>query len=203
MGNKDFSDFLLTEYENIAAAFFNSREVLAKWVKYYLVVMAAPFSFIAFIYKERPDNFNIFALPATLAILISLIGVIGLLLSFVIIESGIDSVLYARTVNGVRKYFVDRSGVTNKREYVVLPTDIKKPAYIGFGDLAWITIITGMINSFYVSLAIPQVQIVRQLYINYINQTSLSITIFTTLLIAHPVYYAIAARSKDKKYGRH
>jgi len=168
-----------------------------------LVVMAAPFSFIAFIYKEKPDDFNIFTLPATLAILISLIGVIGLLLSFVIIESGIDSVLYARTVNGLRKYFVDKSDIGNIREYLVLPTDIKKPAYLGFGDLAWITIITGMINSFYISISIPQVQMLKQLYVSYVNQIPLTAIIFSILLIAHPVYYITAAKCKDKKYGRH
>lgn len=201
MPENDFSDFLLKEYENIAQAFFNSREVLAKWVKYYLVVMAAPFSFIAFIYKDKPEKFNIFALPDTLSILIAVIGLIGLFLAFIIVESGVDSVLYARSVNGIRKYFIDKAHLTNPKDYIVLPYDTKKPDYIGFGDLTWTTIVTGVINSFYISLAIPQINITKIIYFCYLSQKSMTIILFVLLLALHPIYYVYAAKAKERKYG--
>ena len=194
MSNKDFSDFLLTEYENIAAAFFNSREVLAKWVRYYLLVMAAPFSLIAFIYKDVPEKFNIFALPVTLLILIAITGIIGLLLSFVIIQSGIDTVLYARTVNGIRKYFVDDSGINSIKPYLVLPIDTSKPAYFKYDDLFFISILTGIINSSYIGISITQL-------VNTSHKLLFTVIIFFILLITHPFFYRWASNIKDKEYG--
>lgn len=198
--NKDFSDFLLAEYEYIAAAFFNSRDVLAKWVKYYLLVMAAPFSFIAFIYKADPNSFNISRLPSTLTILITLIGLIGIFLSFIIIESGLDSVLYARTVNGIRKYFADNENLENIKRYIVLPVDTNTPDYLKFGELFWITIITGIVNSFYIALAMPQNCIVKTLYVDRISQITVSVTLFFIMLVLHIVYYIVASIVKNKKY---
>jgi hypothetical protein len=209
MPDNDISDFLLKEYENIAQAFFNAREVLAKWVKYYLLVMAVPFSFIAFIYKDQPKNFNIFELPETLSILISLIGLIGLFLSFIIIDSGIDSILYARTVNGIRKFFLDREPTLtihdnqfiNTRDYTVLPDSKKKPAYLSCGELAWITIVTSLIDSFYLSMGFPQISFLKDIYKEYICQNKLIPIIFFISLIIHVFYYVIASMRKENKYG--
>lgn len=201
MRNKEFTDFLLAEYENIAAAFFNSRDVLAKWVKYYLLVMAAPFSFIAFIYKTEPNSFDILKLPSTLTILITLIGFIGFFLSFIIIDSGLDSILYARTVNGIRKYFADNENLQNIKRYIVLPVDTNTPKYLKIGELFWITIVTGIINSFYIAIAMPQNCIVKTLYLDRISQTAVTITMFIILLVLQITYYVLASITKDKKYG--
>lgn len=61
MGNdNNMQNFLLKEYEKIADAFFDAREVTSRWVKYYLLVVAVPFSFIAFIYKDHSDRVQYF-----------------------------------------------------------------------------------------------------------------------------------------------
>ena len=192
----DISDFLLKEYENIAQAFFNSREVLSKWVKYYLIVMAVPFSFIAFLYKEKPDTFDIFNMSQTLSFLILGIGVIGFFLSFIIIECALDSVLYARSVNGVRKFFVDRSIKNdNLVGCIVLPTMTNKPSYRGF-EKFWITSFVALINSFYISFGFVQLFLK-----NLVNYRIIIILIFFVLCLVHYLYFIFAVSQKKRSYG--
>jgi len=203
MPSNDLSDFLLKEYESIAQAFFEARETTAKWVKYYLLIMAVPFSFIAFIYKDKPGQFDIFCLPDTLSILLSLIGVVGLFLAFIIIESVTDSILYARSVNGIRKIFLDRENdqFRNIRQYVVLPDDIRKPSYLGFKELLWITIITALINSFYISIGFTQVSALKEKYIAFFALKTMMIWLFLVFVILHIAFYIFSSINKEKKYG--
>lgn len=198
----DIESFLLKEYENIAQAFFDAREITAKWVKYYLLIIAMPFSFIAFIYKDKPEKFDILSLPDTLSMLFTLVGLIGLFLAFIIIESVTDSILYARTVNGIRKYYLDKKGDQFKeylRQYVVLPDDIKKPSYLGFKELLWITIITALIDSFY--LSVGSAQLILSNNIICIELKSLRSIIFIFILMVHFGFYFYSAVNKEKKYG--
>ncbi len=198
MPGNDISDFLLKEYERISQAFFEARETTAKWVKYYLLIMAAPFSFIAFMYKDKPRDFDISSLPDTLSNLMWLIGLVGMFLAFIIIESSTDNILYARAVNGIRKIFMDRDNeqFANIRQYVILPTDIKRPRYLGWKKTLWITIITGLINSSYVGIGLSQIPFFK-------NQPAwpfgwvLGILFF----IIHLAFYIINSLRKEKKDG--
>jgi len=108
MSNNDFSDFLLKEYENIAKAYFSAHELTAKWFKFYLLILASPFSIIVLIYHNTSAEFDLFNLSSTISLLIFVIGILSMFISFIIINSRLDASLYARTVNGVRKYFTDQ-----------------------------------------------------------------------------------------------
>jgi hypothetical protein len=198
MPANDISDFLLKEYERISQAFFEARETTAKWVKYYLIIMAAPFSFFAFMYKDKPRDFDISLLPDTLSNLMWLIGFVGMFLAFIIIESSTDNILYARAVNGIRRIFMDRENeqFANIRQYVILPTDIKKPRYLGWKKTLWITIITGIINSCYISIGLSQTQFFK-------NKASCPIGWMLGILffIIHLAFYIINSLRKEKKDG--
>jgi hypothetical protein len=204
MPNNDFTDFMLKEYECIAQAFFESREVLTKWFKYYLLVMALPFSFFALLYKEKPNDFNIYSLPSTLSILCTLIGFIGLFITFVMINAAYDSILYARSVNGVRQYF---SEIENKihvndpdkliSKYLVLPVVINIPQYRN-QFLTWIVVSATMINSFYLSLGISQIKSVKNMYFNSFYPISFCILLFAVFVLVHIGYYHITAQRNEK-----
>lgn len=58
MPSNDISYFLLKEYECLSEAFFEARDVTAKWIKYYLIIMAAPFSFVAIIKQGAKEYCN-------------------------------------------------------------------------------------------------------------------------------------------------
>lgn len=203
-GDNNLQSFLLKEYEKIAEAFFDAREVTSKWVKYYLLVAAVPFSFIAFIYKDYPEEFNFACIPDTLAYLFSLIGLIGLFLTFIIVNSGTDSILYARAVNGIRKYYVD---LAKKHDfdllpYIVLPYDVNIPKYINLGgELSLIVFISGLINSIYLGIGFSGISIVHSVYKTVISQTKFTVVIIILSILIHGAYYIKSAKNKEKMYG--
>ncbi len=197
MPENDISDFLLKEYERISQAFFEARETTAKWVKYYLIIMAAPFSFIALMYKDKPSDFDMSNLPATLSSVMWLIGLVGMFLAFIIIESSTDNILYARAVNGIRKIFMDRENeyFSNIGQYVILPIDIKKPNYLGWKKTLWITSITGIINSSYLGIGLSQVQFFKS------STCPIGWILGIIFFIIHLSFYIINSLRKEKKDG--
>lgn len=198
---------MLKEYEHLAEAYFNSHEITAKWVKYYLIVMAAPFSLIAFIYKDEPNNFNFFCLSNTLAIFIGIIGLLGLLIALITLNVRLDTTMYARAVNGVRKYFWDKEREKNKSlniildelKYRVLPDDVKQPKFVKISDLVWLTLLMGLVNSFYLSIGISQMSICKEFAPVIYQKPKL---IFFLFIVLHILYYLIVAFIKEKKYPK-
>lgn len=208
MANKDIADFLLTEYENVAKAFFNSYDIGARWVRYYLIILAVPFSFSAFIYHNKADQFDLFNLPSSIAILISVIGVLNILVSYIVIDLRLDSILYARTVNGIRKYFIEQILKTDElkpntkiNEYVLLPTDINKPSFLEFsGDLFFLTTFMVVINSLYISFGITQIKSLKDIYFSYLPQFAMSIIFLILGIIIQFLIFMRASKKKEKDY---
>lgn len=209
MNNKDIIDFLLIEYENIAKAYFNAHEITAKWFKYYLLMLATPFSIIALIYNNSVAEFDLLKLPNTIAILIFLVGLLCTFVSFIIINSRLDATLYARSVNGIRKYFVDQEGENKGNskikvdKYLVLPTDIKRPAFLKFiGDLTTLVMVMAITNSFYLGIGLAQIQqiiIKPNLCMSFC--WSFSIT-FCISIIIHLSYYIFFSKRKEHTYTK-
>jgi hypothetical protein len=202
----DFSDYVLKEYERLSEAYFKSHENTATWIKYYLLIIAAPSSVIAFIYKGDPYHFYIFRLPEIIAILISMIGFLGILITFIIINLRIDSTLYARAVNGVRRFYLDiglelNGSKWNKCElekYLVLPTDTAHPKFFKFGsDLFWLTLMMGTVNSLYIMVGITQIQLIAMPCIK-----SVRFVLFLLLFLAHFLYYYLKGLNKEATYGK-
>jgi len=201
MPANDITDFLLKEYDRLSQAYFEARDITAKWVKYYLIIMAAPFSFIAFMFREKPLEFDFSHLPDTLSILMILVGTVGLFLAFIIIESAADNILYARAVNGIRKAFLDRESgqELNWRQYIILPDDIKKPRYLGWKKTLWITTITGLINSCYLSIGVSKLYIwYDKSMAHYWLATGI---IWLVFFIGHLAFYILDSQKKEEKYG--
>ncbi len=206
MANNDITDFLLKEYENVAQAFFNSYEVAAKWVRYYLIILAFPFSFVAIIYSDKKGIFDLFNLPNSIAILICLIGLLCLLISYIIIDLRLDSVLYARTVNGIRKYFVDQeknlhndNAVSNiLDECIVLPTNVNKPSFFKYhGDLFFLALFMSIVNASYISFGLIQVKQVKELNL---SSFSLFLSVFSFFALAQIWIFEKAAKKKESDY---
>ncbi len=209
MANKDITDFLLTEYENVAQAFFNSFDIGARWVRYYLIILAVPFSFIAVIYHSKADQFDLLNLPSSVAILIAVIGLLNVLVSYIVVDLRLDSILYARTVNGIRKYFIDQilkpeelNSGSKIDEYVLLPTDINKPSFLKFklGDLFFLTIFMALINSLYFSLGVTQIKSFKDYYSCCISQFTMFITLFISVVIIQFIVFFKASKKKETDY---
>lgn len=195
----DMSDFFMKEYENIAQAYFNSHELAAKWMKFYLIILAVPFSFIAFIFSKKPEQLDLLNLPNTISILIFVVGIINTVLSFLIIHSRMDTTLYARTINGIRKYFYDhnKDRIENLKQYIILPIDATKPHFLRYrGDRFLLLILTSFVNSLYLGYGFSQIKILQD-EISYLW----GMVIFIVSILMHFLYYIYAAKRLESRYG--
>jgi uncharacterized HAD superfamily protein len=84
-----------------------------------------------------------------------LISIIGFLSCCYLMSINFDSILYARTVNGIRKFFYDKyyksdEAINSKEDqYRVLPKNTSQPKYIQKHSFGTIVIAFAMINSIY------------------------------------------------------
>ena len=206
MSNNDITDFLLKEYENIAQAYFSAHELTAKWFKFYLLIIASPFSIIVFVYNNKSVEFDLFKLSSTISILMFVIGFLSTLVSFIIINSRLDASLYARTVNGIRKYFLDQEiNITVElrhlkkiNEYIILPIDTKKPKFLKYeGDLFILIIIMSLINAFYIAHGCTQI-----IKFTGYCKVLLFLMIFIFVIVLHLLYYYSFANKKENTYSK-
>ena len=127
-------------------------------------------------------DFNFNNLPNIISTYFLLVGIIGMLLSFIVLNSRLDSTLYARSVNGVRKYFKDihKSKITddNIDQYFVLPDNVNLPSFMKLGDLSILVALMSLLDAFYICLGLPQISSVKTLYIGCISQTNISYFVF-------------------------
>jgi hypothetical protein len=204
--NKDLTDFMLEEYKNIAQAYFNSHDTTAKWVKFYLILMASPFSIILFVYKNDPSGFDYNNLPNLISSSILLIGFLSTHLSFIILNSRLDSTLYARTVNGIRRYFKDnyKKDFPNSdiEKYFVLGDNVNVPKFFKIGDITLLVLFMSVANSLFVGLGLSQISNIKRLYSYYISQNTMSILIFCLFATSHWVYCYNSANKKSKTYTK-
>lgn len=129
-----FDEFLLAEYNNIAQAHFNTVNSLANFIKHYIAIASVPLAAAAIILNAEGSKATQFfgEYPLTLPLFLTMVSVIGLVVLAYVINIRFDTLLYARTVNGIGKYFYDRSQLTFEDEIKIraLPRTINLPNYV-------------------------------------------------------------------------
>lgn len=150
---KEFNDFQLEEYKNISQAHFKTIETISIFFRHYLLIMSIPIIVAGFFVKSEAlevyvaEYYQIFAL---LLIIISLLGY-GMLGWVIVLR--MDGVLYARTVNGIRKYFYNKINKDFERiiKTKVLPHATTKPRYFEPSFFGPVIFCFGIINATYFS----------------------------------------------------
>jgi len=113
MSNNDnnFDKFLLKEYSNISQAHFKSIETISTFFRYYLLIMSIPISAFAIFSQIAPNKdpllYIILQYKILIFIVLSSISIIGLFVFLYITNLRLDTMLYARVINGIRKKFYD------------------------------------------------------------------------------------------------
>jgi hypothetical protein len=154
---KAVDGFMLEEYKTIAQAHFDLQSGLRQSFRFYLGIVAIPFTVIAVALKD--PALSIVKLPEILAYLFVAMPSIGLLLFIHMMNTLFDLILYTRTVNGVRSYFVARSLYLTPSmtlpDFLKLPTDQRRPPYRqGPGEAYWwLFCLIAVINSAYAFVA--------------------------------------------------
>jgi hypothetical protein len=153
---KVFEAFLLAEYNNIANAHFNTVDSIANFMKNYIVIASVPFFVIGVLLsaKQSPDNALLAAVtqnptvPGTLMIGLSMVGlcVLGY-----IVNIRCDAILYARVVNGIRRYFYERAALAPSLEKAirVLPVDVQDPPYFESTYFGFVVAVFAIIGAAY------------------------------------------------------
>lgn len=132
---KAFEDYQLKEYERIAEAHFKTADAISSFFRYYLVIMALPATAAAFFWWHGEREPAVELPPALseplLGLVLLVVASVGYCLMLYLSNLRMDGLLYARTVNGIRKYFYDRSNAPMgvKLRTRVLPQTPHTPPY--------------------------------------------------------------------------
>jgi len=192
-----FSDFLLAEYENIAGAHFRAIQTITSFFRYYLLIMSVPVSAIAFLLNwgghEAPGQLVWrFQFPAYLGLFA--VSVVGLFVYLYILNLRFDAVLYARVINGVRKYYYDRSGAPawEQARLRVLPQTTAVPHYVEPRYFLPVVLVFGLVNSSYLAGAM---YVLNSLRFDFSVWSQ-----FLSMLGLHVATYYWYAEHRDRAY---
>jgi hypothetical protein len=113
-----FEKFLLDEYEYIANAHFNAVATISQFFKHYVTMIGLPLAAIPVVIKIFPEPAKAIAklkgYEPVVMIASILVFVIGLCMMLYIVSLQNVSLLYARTVNGIRNYFYGIAGLEDE-----------------------------------------------------------------------------------------
>ncbi len=139
MASDKFHEFLLAEYDHIADAHFKTNETITSLFQQYFTIAALPFTALAVavgILGTIADSRG--ALVLTSALLI-VVAVTGLMVLIHMSNLRFDTLLYARTINALRKYYYDHNNSLELSSLIrmrVLPQSHLVPRYLeGFEGL--------------------------------------------------------------------
>lgn len=158
--DKVFNGFLHQEYSHIADAHFKTNESISAFFKHFLVIMSIPIAIIAYFFSAvKTEAFLTKTFLSLSPIIFSILFVISLIGFFVllyVVNLRMDAILYARTINGIRKYFYDRAkiDINVKLRMRVLPQTTFEPRYHEKSYFWPVVVSFGLFNSLYLFLAI-------------------------------------------------
>ena len=152
-------EFMLAEYQTIAAAHFDLHNGLRQNFRFYLGLIAAPVTVFA-IYKD--PHIEVFQMPQVMLLLFIVITALGFLMFLNMINTRFDIILYTRAVNGVRLYFKIRADQASNTVFEAarkLPIDKNKPPYNEGWTRAysWLFILIGLVNSAYLYVVLENI----------------------------------------------
>ncbi len=215
MSNK-FEEFQIEEYKNISNAHFETNKQIGIFFRYFLLIASAPALIFIWFGKDIyllnsliNGNEDVLLRNIFVGFFLLFISIIGLMSSFYLISLRLDSILYARTVNGVRKFFYNEENIKNEDHYRVLPKQTNIPKYFDIHTFGILIFTVAIINSIYFSLGtriiagignlfFPKFLGINLIYYNY--SFGETVIIFILFLIIHLVYYSIISKYRRMSY---
>jgi uncharacterized HAD superfamily protein len=151
-----YEKFLLSEYNHVAQAHFNTGTTITQFFQYYLLVVTIPITLAGAVLKISTGTLDVGVLIDSniapfLAVFLMVIAVVGLCMLAYITNLRLDALLYARTINGIRKYFTARSTLSIDEELWTrtLPRAIHQPRYGELRFFVWVVLAFAFMNSLY------------------------------------------------------
>ena len=185
--------FLTAEYQALIALDTARNTKLDGFLTLFMTLAAAPWALYALTFKDHSGVPTVSAIPSLVALAFVLTGILGALVAMMYIQVGFTIVLYMRSVNAIRGYFLE----SGTRLTFHLPIKPSVPPYYAKGS--------------YVDIAIAGMALVNSGYIvlgafNLVPGTGhLPLRIFGAFLlfllcwIGHRMYYRSQARTRDSR----
>ena len=202
----NFDRYLLEEYDHIAEAHFRVNETVTVFFRYYLLIMSLPISIIAALTVVRSNgSFLVDFLEAyvpLIATVFLIIGCAGFCVLVYLINLRMDGLLYARTVNAIRRHFFDNVPIDiyarfHKR---VLPQTPYQPRYFEPRYFSPVVFTMAFFNTFYLFCAVTlfgdlPIQDISLHNVPWFAWLALSLSLF-----AHPFVYWRASLHREHAY---
>ena len=156
----EFEGYLNAEYRHIAEAHFRTIEAISSFFRYYLLIMSLPVTLLALAIGITSQSENIleaiFGLGPLLAAILFVISVVGFGVLLYIISLRMDVVLYARTINAIRKHFYDSLDIdiNIKLRMRILPQTPFQPQYMEYQYFLPVVLSFALFNTFYLFWAL-------------------------------------------------
>lgn len=155
-----YEDFLLAEYDNVAQAHFKSIETISNFFRYYLLLMSVPVTIAGILYRVGMGDYSLARMATPnqplLPMALLVVSLVGLGVFAYVINLRLDVVLYARSVNAIRKHFYDKEETYTdlKLRFRVLPQSPSLPAYTEKSFFWPVVFVFAVLNSGYLLLAL-------------------------------------------------
>jgi len=213
--DKYFEKFQIEEYKNISNAHFETNKQIGIFFRYFLIISSTPALIFAWFGKNNPKfidsllygdyvSINLFV-----GFFLIFISIIGILSSFYLVSLRLDSILYARTVNGTRKYFYKLASLENEVSFRLLPKQTNIPKYFDNHTFGVLFYAVAIINSSYFALGTRIIASVGETFFKvyfhinpFIKNYNIfwTIGIFLTFFALHIVYYSYLSKYRIINY---
>lgn len=152
--NEKYDEFLLSDHKAISDAHFNTCLSISSFFKYYILIVTLPIPVVAALLKfDNDQTLSTICKHCgfALAMMLLLVSLLGVFVMAYIANLRFDAVLYARHVNGIRKYFSNKSGASYEEEcmYRALPILKSTPRYSEWRYFLWVVLAFSLLNATY------------------------------------------------------
>ena len=163
-----FDVFYTKEYEMLKDAHFQTSQKITSFFQYALLIFSAPLVLLTSEFKEK----------ALLGIVFLFIGVVGYFVMLYLNQLRAESLLYARTINQIRKniyneLYKKHMDINKINQTLVLLSQDKKPKYFDSSQFIFVVIVLGLFDSFYLSFGVYTIIPLPGIYCEWVLKNSL------------------------------
>jgi hypothetical protein len=187
--------FLSAEYAALIELDKARNERLDRFLTIYMTLAASPWALYALLLKDHSDAPSFLAMPGPVAVAFILIGLLGALVAMMYIQVWFNIVLYMRSVNAIRGYFLD----ANTRLSFHLPTNSDVPPYYQKRNyIEFAVAAMALVDSFYIGLGLFNlIHWPDCFYVRILALVALGIFCW----VGHMWYFKSQARTRERHSG--
>ena len=192
---------MIKEYDRISTAYFSLRAQVNEWIKIYITLIGLPLTVLAVVLNKGigSTDINLNNIPIIVSALLFMVSILGFFVTLSIISIRMQMILYARTINGVRRFFAELDQGSSPRthpselvNYLILPISDTVPSFYEVGRGMFIQVIMlGFIDGLIFVVAIQNL---------FFFGWGWSILIGLVFAVLHFVIYFRTACQREKQW---